>query len=80
MTTKFYTVSDKLAARLENDFTFHTPVGDQVQRYEDIRHEAKEFAFFLAARCPESRELSMSLSALDDVVFFANASIARNEV
>lgn len=75
-----YTVSERMMDRLDNDFTFHPPFGDQVVRYEDIRREAKEFAWFLSARCPESRELSRALSALDDVVFNANASIARNEV
>ena len=75
-----YMVSDKLSDRLENDHTYHCPFGDQAQRYEDIRREAMEFCLFLAARAPESRELSLALTAVEQAVFYANAAIARNEV
>lgn len=76
----FYEVSEKLEERLENDHTYHKPFGDQAQRYEDIRREAMEFCFYLAARAPESRELSIALGHVEEAVFYANAAIARNEV
>ena len=34
----------------------------------------------MIASCPDSRELSLALTNLEQAVFWANASIARNEV
>jgi hypothetical protein len=64
---------------LENRFTYHAPHGDQAERYVQIRDQAKSLARSLATLCPESRELSLALTKLDEVVFWANASIARRE-
>jgi hypothetical protein len=33
----------------------------------------------LVERCPEGRELSLALSNLEEVMFWANAAIARNQ-
>jgi hypothetical protein len=68
-----------MRSRLENDFVYHAPKGDQTERYGKIRAAAKEFALTIADLCPESRELSVALTNLDQAVFWANASIARNE-
>lgn len=64
---------------LENKFTYHKPFGDQPERYESIRAKAKELAELLLLKCPGSRELSLALTSLEESVFWANASIARNE-
>ena len=40
---------------------------------------AHEFAIFLTKTCPESRELSLALTHLEEAVMQANAAIARNE-
>ena len=77
--TTIYPVSERGMNRLNNDFTFHPPFGDQVSRYEAVRYEAKKFAQFLMELAPESRELSLALTNLDQVVFWTNAAIARNE-
>jgi hypothetical protein len=69
----------RLQMDLDNRFKYHAPKGDQAQRYTEIRGQALAFALILAETCPESRELSTALTKLDEVVFFANASIARNE-
>ena len=60
-------------------FTYHPPKGDQVERYEAIRDTALEFARVITFNTPVSREQSLALTHLDEVVMFANASIARNE-
>ncbi len=65
--------------RLENDFTYHAPTGMQPRRYEQIRSNAKLFALSIVSDCPESRELSLALTKLEEAVFWANAAIARNE-
>lgn len=64
---------------LNKRFTYHAPFGDQPRRYEDIRRNAYTLAGFLVASCPESRELSLALTKLEEAVFWANAAIARNE-
>jgi hypothetical protein len=65
---------------LEKRFTHHPPKDEtQVARYTDIRDVAKSFSYALCDACPQSRELSLALTHLEEVVFWANASIARNE-
>lgn len=64
---------------LKNRFTYHAPKENQPMRYEEIRQRAKELAESLVAICPESRELSLALTNLEQAVMWANASIARNE-
>ena len=69
----------ELLQRLENDFTYHAPKEGQQERYQAIRDKALKFAYFLVASTPQSREQSLALTHLEEVVFFANAAIARNE-
>lgn len=64
---------------IEKRFTYHPPKEGQPVTYERIRKAAKELAYLLNDVCPESRELSVAMTKLDEVVFWANASIARNE-
>lgn len=68
-----------LRDRIENDFTYHPPTEGQPVKYELIRAKAKECAELLLDLCPMGRELNLSLTNLDQVVFWANASIARGE-
>ncbi len=68
-----------IADELHKRFTYHPPHGDQAQRYEDIRRNGANFAGFLLASCPESRELSLALTNIEQAVMWANAAIARNE-
>ncbi len=65
--------------QIQNTFTYHAPKGDQPQRYEKIRSAAAVFANMLAELCPDSRELSIAYTKLQEAVMFANASIAINE-
>lgn len=64
---------------IDNNFTYHSPFGDQPARYTEIRASAKTFAAFIVANTPESREQSVALTNLEQAVFWANAAIARNE-
>jgi hypothetical protein len=64
---------------LRNRFTYHAPFGDQAERYENIRKQIFYLAVFLDGQCPDSRELSLAITRLEEVSFWANASIARNE-
>ena len=60
-------------------FTYHAPKNDQPEKYEEIRYAARSFASLLLALTPESREQSLAITHLEEAVFWANASIARNE-
>lgn len=70
---------EDLKARIERDFTYHTPKADQPERYTQIRDKAKELALLIADTTPQSREQSLALTQLEQAVFWANAGIARNE-
>jgi len=65
--------------RIENDFTYHPPQGDQAERYVKIRDAAKELALLIARNTPDSREQSVAFTKLEECSFWANAAIARNE-
>lgn len=65
--------------QLDNNFVYHAPKGDQTERYQKLRDKAKELAEFLNELCPESREKAVAFTQLETAMFWANASIARNE-
>jgi hypothetical protein len=74
-----YKIAVEEKARLDKDFTHHPPKPDQAPRYKEIRDEARDFAEVILVSCPPSRERSLALTALEEAVMWANASIARNE-
>jgi hypothetical protein len=63
---------------LTNRFTFH-PVKnpDMGKLYEEVRAKAFEYALWLDEVAPDSRELSLAITKLEEVVFWTNAAIAR---
>jgi len=64
--------------RIENNFTYHAPSESQVVTYQEIRDGGKSLAILFAEKCPESRELSLAMTKLEESVMWANAAIARN--
>jgi hypothetical protein len=72
-------VPEEVLARIENNFTYHPPFGNQAFRYGVIRDEAKNLAKTLVEFCPAGMELSLALTNLESCIFWANAAIARNE-
>ena len=74
-----YTPSERVTKQLTSTFRYHRPSGNQPERYERIRDEAGTLAHLIATNTPESREQSLALTKLEEVVMFANAAIARNE-
>jgi len=65
---------------ITNRFTYHPPKGSaQVEDYSKIRQGAKAFAEYINANVPESREKSLAITHLEEVVFWANAAIARED-
>jgi hypothetical protein len=74
-----YSPDEKMQKRLENDFVYHSPKGDQAERYGYLRLHAKHLAHDIVSLTPPSREQSVALTKLEEAIFFANAAIARNE-
>ena len=59
-------------------FTYYPPQGGQPERYQAIRAKALELAHLLDDECPLSREKSLAMTKLEEVVMWANAAIARH--
>ena len=74
-----YPISDEMLSRIENNFTYHAPKEDQVNRYQLIREAAKQLHLIICANSPPSREQSCALTSLEEAVFWTNAAITRNE-
>ena len=70
---------DMTREEIEVRFTYHPAFGDQAARYIAIREAAKELALLITNLTPDSREQSLALTALEEVVMWANAGIARRE-
>lgn len=64
---------------LETRFTHHPPNRDQFERCKMIRMRAHELAKSINDKCSDSREKSLAITKLEEAVFWAEASIARNE-
>ncbi len=62
---------------LQTRFTYHAPKPGQPELYESLRTKAHELAQLFTDLCPESRELALAHTNLEQAVFWANAAIAR---
>ena len=62
---------------LQTRFTHHAPKPGQPELYESLIAKAHELAQLIAGLCPESRELALAHTNLEQAVFWANAAIAR---
>lgn len=69
----------ELHARVERDFRYHPPHGDQPVRYSRITEACRDLAFLIVDLTPSSREQSLALTAIQEARMWANASIAINE-
>ena len=74
-----YTPTDKQMQQISNNFVYHAPKEGQQDMYIRLREEARKLAISLCECAPESRELSLAITNLEQAIFWANAAIARNE-
>lgn len=63
---------------LENRFTYHSSTAEQTQKYELIRSIAHSYSTVLNEMVPDGREKALALTKLEELVFWANAAVARN--
>lgn len=65
---------------LENRFTYHPPVTEARQnQHASVRGEVQALAYTLNELLPEGREKSLAFTKLEEVMFWGNAAIARND-
>lgn len=65
--------------QIENSFTYHPPIGNQQERYVELRDYAKKLALLILDVTPNSREQSLAITKLEESIMWANKSIACNE-
>lgn len=69
---------EPLNPQIENNFSYHSPKPGQPEIYQEIREKAKELAYLIDEKAPNSREKSLAMTKLEEAVMWANAAIARN--
>jgi hypothetical protein len=63
---------------LENRFKKHKVSDADQQLMDQINMMLGAIGEFLNEKCPESREKSLAITKLEEVAFWANASVARH--
>lgn len=75
-----YSPSERLLEQVDKTYEFvEKATPEQVERYRIFRKNAKMLADDFIRMCPESRELSLALTHLEDAIMWAIESISRNE-
>lgn len=62
---------------IANRFEYHVPDAARRETHEGIRREVRGLADKLNVLLPEGREKSLVVTHLEEVMFWANAAIAR---
>ncbi len=74
-----YTPSDDKLKQIETSFTYHSPKGNQPERYVRLRDNAKMLAIDILNCVPPGREQSLAITKLEEAIMWANKGIACNE-
>ena len=65
---------------LDHRFAYHPPKTSTVAaRHSDVRTAANAFAHFVNDVCPDGREKSLAVTAIEEAMMWANAAIARGQ-
>lgn len=65
------------AAELDKRFDYHRPTAEKAERHARVRAACKTLAEKCDEELEEGREKSTVMARLEEVMFWANASIAR---
>lgn len=63
---------------LNKRFAHHAPDADAIKKHETVRGMLKQVAAGFDTLLPECREKSVALTKLEEVMFWANAAVARD--
>jgi hypothetical protein len=74
-----YPSDPETTKRLDRNFAYKVPAGNQVQRIQTICQAARNFAELLQGTCPHSLEKALAFQNLELAVKWATDSITRNE-
>lgn len=67
-------------ADIHNRFVYHKPADDLVAaKHDGVRNMCADLAHMLNDMLPESREKSLAITHLEEVMMWANAAIARHQ-
>lgn len=66
--------AESIAAR----FDFHPASPERQRKHQRVREGCKVLAEFLTKNVPAGRERSLAFTKLEEVMFWANAGIARD--
>lgn len=64
---------------LANRFKYHSPNAHKVSLHESVRENCFGVAVWLNDVLPEGREKALAITKLEEVTFWANASLARSK-
>lgn len=65
---------------INHRFDFHQATTEEkVNEHTSVRQNCAALARLLNGRLPEGREKSLAITKLEEVMFWANAAIARDE-
>lgn len=65
---------------LSRRFAYHPPSSEEVAtKHQQVRYAAELLAATYTDLCPESRELALALTKLEEAMFWANAAVARHQ-
>lgn len=65
---------------MPNPFEFIKSNAASVEKIQQVREKASEFAAFLATIAPNCRELSLAMTNLEQAAMWANRAIVVNQV
>lgn len=63
----------------EMRFRYYKPDEEKGKKHAEIREKCRELAEYLAGELPYSRELNITINKVEEVMFWANACLARSK-
>jgi hypothetical protein len=65
---------------IDHRFAFHPATSDEKKdAHRSIRQGCRQLAHFINASVPDGREKSLAITQLEEVMFWGNAALARQE-
>ena len=63
---------------IENRLAFHAATTEEKRdAHTSVRQNCRALADFINEKCPDGREKSLAITGLEEVMFWANAALAR---